>query len=55
MSAQIQAERFVQALYALLEETFDSVYGYYEEHSRGLEVCDARSTPGHPPSDRNRR
>lgn len=29
MSAQIQAEHFTQALYVLLDESFDNVQGYY--------------------------
>ncbi len=29
MSTQIQAEHFTQALYALLDETFDNVQGFY--------------------------
>ncbi len=29
MSSQIQANEFIKALYALLDETFDNVQGYY--------------------------
>lgn len=29
MSAQIQADHFTKAIYALLDETFDNVQGYF--------------------------
>jgi hypothetical protein len=36
MSSQIQAEHFTQALYALLDETFDNVQGYFLDRGASL-------------------
>ena len=36
MSTQIQAEHFTQALYALLDETFDNVQGFYLDKGTSL-------------------
>ncbi|MFO7537808.1 MAG: hypothetical protein R6X32_07075, partial [Chloroflexota bacterium] len=36
MSALIQPEHFTQALYALLDETFDNVQGYYLDKGTSL-------------------
>lgn len=36
MSTQIQAEHFTQALYNLLDETFDNVQGYYLDKGTSL-------------------
>jgi hypothetical protein len=36
MSTQIQTDHFIQALYALLDETFDNVHGYYLDEGTSM-------------------
>ena len=42
MSTQIQAEHFTKALYALLDETFDNVHGYFLD--RGTSMFETLAT-----------